>query len=68
MRIVCQQTILMKYQTLFFSKIRKDVRNFFICCSCDWRFKGLSKATSSLSSSGVTLDDKKIYDYIIQNE
>ena len=25
MRIVCWQTILMKYQTFFFSKIRKDV-------------------------------------------
>ena len=27
MRIVCWQTILMKYHTLFFSKIRKDVQN-----------------------------------------
>ena len=25
MRIVCLQTILMKYPTLFFSKIKKDV-------------------------------------------
>ena len=38
MRTVCWQTILMKY-TLFFSKIRKDVTNFVVCCSHDWRFK-----------------------------
>ena len=24
-----------------FSKIRKDVARFFVCCSRDWRFKGL---------------------------
>ena len=24
----------------FFSKIRKDVAKFIICCSCDWRFNG----------------------------
>ena len=28
MRIVCWQTILMKYHTLFFSKIGKDVAKF----------------------------------------
>ena len=28
-RIVCWQTILMKYHTLFFSKIRKDVAKFW---------------------------------------
>ena len=39
MRIVCWQTILMKYHTLFFSKIREDVAKF-VCCSRDWRFKG----------------------------
>ena len=27
MRIVCWQTILMKYHTLLFSKIRKDAQN-----------------------------------------
>ena len=27
MRIVCWQTILMKYYALFFSKIKKDVTN-----------------------------------------
>ena len=26
MRIVCQQTILMKYHSLFFSEFRKDVK------------------------------------------
>ena len=37
MRIVCWQTILMKYHTkYFFSKIRKDVENFVVCCSGDW--------------------------------
>ena len=33
----------MKYHTLFFSKIGKDVAKFVFCCSCDWRFKGLTK-------------------------
>ena len=41
MRIVCWQTILMKYHTLFFSKIRKDVTKFVVCCSHDWCFKRL---------------------------
>ena len=40
MRIVCLQTILMKYHSLFLSKIRKDVAKFVVCCSRDWRFKG----------------------------
>ena len=40
MRTVCQQTGLMKYHTLFFSKIRKDVAKYVICCSRDWRFQG----------------------------
>ena len=26
--------------TCLFSKIEKDVTNFVVCCSCDWRFKG----------------------------
>ena len=40
MQIVCWQTILVKYDTLFFFlKIRKDVAKFVICCSRDWRFK-----------------------------
>ena len=43
MRIVCWQTILMKYHTLFFSKIRKDVSKFVVCCSRDKRFKSLKK-------------------------
>ena len=29
----------MNYHTLFFSKIRKDVTKFVVCCSRDWRFK-----------------------------
>ena len=41
MRIVCQQTILMKYYTFFFLKIEKIVAKFVICCSCDWHFKGV---------------------------
>ena len=40
MRIVCWQTILMKYHSLFISKIRKEVAKFVVCCSCDLRFKG----------------------------
>ena len=39
MRIVCWQTILMKYYTIFFSIIMKDVTKFVVCCSHDWRFK-----------------------------
>ena len=35
MRIVCWQTILMKYRTLFFFLIWKDVAKFAICCSCN---------------------------------
>ena len=31
----------MKYHSLFLSKIRKDVEKFVVCCSRDWRFKGL---------------------------
>ena len=33
-------TILMKYHTLFFSKIGKDVVKFVVCFSRDRRFKG----------------------------
>ena len=40
MRIVCWQTILMKYHPLFFSNIKKDVAKFAVCCSRDWPFKG----------------------------
>ena len=40
MRIACWQTILMKYHTLFFWKIRKDVAKFVVCCSGDWHLKG----------------------------
>ena len=44
--MILLQTILMKYHTLFFSKIEKeiekDVAKFDICCSRDWLFKGLT--------------------------
>ena len=40
MRIVCWQMILMKYYTLFLSKIRTEVTIFVVCLSLDWRFKG----------------------------
>ena len=39
-RIVCWQTILMKYHILFFLKIKKDVAKFVVCCSRVWRCKG----------------------------
>ena len=32
----------MKYHTLFYSKIGKDVRKIVVCCSRDWHFKGLN--------------------------
>ena len=40
MRIVCWQTILVKYHILFSVKIKKDVIKFVVCSSRDWRFKG----------------------------
>ena len=36
MRIVCWQTIFIKYHSLFNSKVRKDVTKFVLCCSRDW--------------------------------
>ena len=33
MRIICCQTTLIKYHTLFFSKNRKDFAKFVVCCS-----------------------------------
>ena len=41
MRIVCWQSILMKFHSLFILKISKDVTKFVVCCSRDWPFKGL---------------------------
>ena len=38
MRIVCQQMILMKHQTLFLSQTRKDVAKLVVCCSRDWGY------------------------------
>ena len=38
MRIVYWQTILMEFHTFFYSKIKKDVTKFVVCCSRDWRF------------------------------
>ena len=46
MRIVCWQTILMKYLNLFFPENLKDVEKFVVCCSRDWLFKGLMKKAS----------------------
>ena len=40
MRIVCWQTIHMKYHTLFLSKIEKNVAEIVVCCSGERRFKG----------------------------
>ena len=62
MRIVCWQTILMKYHTLFFSKIGEDVAKFVVCCSRDWRFKGKSKAIGSifLSRASAKLENAPI--------
>ena len=46
-----RQTILMKYHSLFFSKIERGVAKFVVCCSHDWRFKACKKA----SENGVCL-------------
>ena len=56
MRIVCWQTILFQYHTLFFVKIGKDVAKFVVCCSRDWRFKG-SKSVDQQNYS-PHLDDE----------
>ena len=40
MRIVCWQTILMIYHTLFLLEIKEDVAKFVVCYSRDWHFKG----------------------------
>ena len=32
--------ILMKYHSLFLSKIGKDVVKYVVCCIYDWRFMG----------------------------
>ena len=47
MRIVCWQTILRKYHTLFFSKNKKDVAVIVVCCSCDWRLRVKAPAKSA---------------------
>ena len=39
MKIICRQTILMKYHSLFLLKIRKVAAKFVVCCSRDWRFR-----------------------------
>ena len=60
MSTVCWQTILKKYHTFFFSKISKDVAKYIVCCSCDWRFKGLpfsDQRNFSYSYILLNLDD-----------
>ena len=49
MRIVCWQTILMIYHTLFLLKIRENVAKFVVCCSRDWRFNGMQPRQYFLS-------------------
>ena len=62
MRIVCWQTILVKYHILFFSKIRKDVEKFVVCCSRDWRFKGHApiEQTNRCLSLPLSLEQEKL--------
>ena len=55
MRIVCWQKILKKYHTLFYSKIRKDVRKIVVFCSRDWRFKGSSDIIMLWYISGASI-------------
>ena len=45
----------MKYHTLFFSKIGKDVAKFVVCCSCDWRFKSKVTTTAAADEKIVCL-------------
>ena len=51
MRIVCWQTILIKYYTYLFSKIGEDVAKFVVCCSHDWPFKGKTLETLIMQHS-----------------
>ena len=50
MRILCWQTILMKYHSLFLLKTRKDVAKFVakfvVFCSRGWRFEGFNIKTT----------------------
>ena len=39
MRIVCQQTILMKYHALFIVFEKAAKFEIFVCCKSRWRFK-----------------------------
>ena len=55
MRIVCWQTILMQYHTLFLSKIGKNAAKFVVCCSRDWRFKGFHTQHNHIISTVSTL-------------
>ena len=36
-RLLADDSQIISY--LIFSKIRKDVATFVVCCSCDWQFK-----------------------------
>ena len=36
---------------LYFSKIRKDVAKFVVCCSLDWCFKGLKNSRPVVKSA-----------------
>ena len=57
MSIVCWQTILMIYRTLFLLKIRKDVAKFAVCCSRDWHFKGFKGPFICLLATSSAADD-----------
>ena len=47
---------------LIFSKIRKDVEKFVVCCSRDWRFKGHApiEQTNRCLSLPLSLEQKKL--------
>ena len=64
MRIFCWQTILMKYHTLFLSKIREEVAIFVVCCSRDWRFKGLLNSSKVGSCHNYVLFLALVYKII----
>ena len=60
MRIVCCQTIHMKYHTLLLSKIRKNVAKFVICCSHDWRLMLCAWARHFIRSTQEEKHDWKL--------
>ena len=51
----------------FFSKIRKDITKFVVCCSCDLRFTVYTLASCSLPNHVKTFDRYSVIGFNKQN-